>query len=87
MDSKDQLEKWLKGESIHNKKSDECCPDFSCCIPSLLAPEEERKKFATAYYNNDEENMYSMLLDFLEKMIANHTELKDANIHIAREED
>ena len=26
-----QLEQWVLGNSIHNKESDECCPDFSCC--------------------------------------------------------
>jgi hypothetical protein len=30
-----QLEGWLEGRSIHNRVDDECCPDFSCCVPEL----------------------------------------------------
>lgn len=33
-----QLVLWVKGQSIHNgetPESGQCCPDFSCCIPSL----------------------------------------------------
>ena len=33
-----QMEKWLAGHPEHNTERDECCPDFSCCQPHLLAP-------------------------------------------------
>ena len=33
-----QLDEWVKGNPIHNNVDDECCPDFSCCRPELLAP-------------------------------------------------
>ncbi len=26
---------WVNGRSIHNDVDGECCPDFSCCVPSL----------------------------------------------------
>ena len=45
MTSDEQLAKWLEGESIHNTTRDECCPDFSCCKPELLADEKTRKAF------------------------------------------
>jgi len=31
MKKEEQLTEWVKGNSIHNKEQDECCPDFSCC--------------------------------------------------------
>jgi len=40
-----QLDQWHKGTSIHNNVDNECCPDFSCCHPELLAPENERDQF------------------------------------------
>lgn len=41
----EQLKLWREGDPQHNKDRDECCPDFSCCRPELLAPEEERIMF------------------------------------------
>jgi len=37
MTPSDQLKHWLSGDSRHNTERDECCPDFSCCYPELLA--------------------------------------------------
>lgn len=42
MTPNEQLELWVRGKSVHNDERDECCPDFSCCSPELLAPEHER---------------------------------------------
>ena len=48
----EQLERWVAGESVHrldhNLFGGECCPDFSCCKPELLAEETVRKAFAAA---------------------------------------
>jgi len=44
----EQLALWVSGESVHNSARDECCPDFSCCQPSLLQPPEVRQAFADA---------------------------------------
>lgn len=27
---------WAMGRPYHDKITDECCPDFSCCIPDLF---------------------------------------------------
>lgn len=27
---------WIDGVSKHNIRFDECCPDFSCCVPHLF---------------------------------------------------
>lgn len=43
----EQLQKWLAGQSVHmgERPDGQCCPDFSCCQPQLLAPEAERRVF------------------------------------------
>lgn len=38
-----QTRLWMAGISWHNTYSDECCPDFSCCVPSLLTGHDERQ--------------------------------------------
>ena len=56
-----QLAEWVKGNPIHNDERDECCPDFSCCEPELLAPKKTREAFQRA----DENGRMSMLMGFL----------------------
>lgn len=41
----DQLQKWVAGEPVHNDELGECCPDFSCCFPELLAESAIRQAF------------------------------------------
>ena len=43
-----QSKQWAEGNPQHNYVDDECCPDFSCCHPSLLMPEHERMRFLEA---------------------------------------
>lgn len=59
-----QLDEWVKGNPIHNKVDDECCPDFSCCRPHLLIPEERRKAFKAA----DDRQRESMLVSAIGKL-------------------
>ena len=61
-----QLSEWLKGNPVHNDEQDECCPDFSCCQPELLADQKTRQAFADA----DEELRMTMLGMFLGAAIA-----------------
>lgn len=46
----EQLARWVEGDPVHRGtvSGGECCPDFSCCQPQLLADEETRKAFAVA---------------------------------------
>jgi len=50
--SGEQLKRWVAGESIHREvdgiEGGECCPDFSCCRPELLAEPEIRRQFAAS---------------------------------------
>lgn len=61
MTCEEQLDEWVKGNSIHNETRDECCPDFSCCQPHLLASIEER----IAFKNASESVRSQMLMMFL----------------------
>ena len=67
MNCDEQLDQWVKGSSVHLGDGDEsqCCPDFSCCQPRLLAPKEVREKFRDA----DEETRLGMLGYFLSAAI------------------
>lgn len=50
-----QLDQWVKGNPIHNKADDECCPDFSCCNIEFLQPLEIRETFRAVCIKADEE--------------------------------
>ena len=66
-----QLEKWVRGESVHNgaaKNLGECCPDFSCCHPDMLWPEDRRKEFAAV----DDASRERMLLGGLSGLMDYH---------------
>ena len=80
--SAEQLSLWVQGNPEHRgEKGDplsECCPDFSCCIPGLLAPIEERKRFASGDR--------SLLGVFLGRAIAREAQGKDVYIAGRNEE-
>ena len=40
-----QVINWLAGRSVHNAVDDECCPDFSCCVPDMLMSQEQRNRY------------------------------------------
>lgn len=80
----EQLEKWVNGQPIHNTSCDECCPDFSCCNPSLLAEESVRKRFAQAVAEGDERLKHEMLGMFLGAALS--AAGKGTQVHIAGDE-
>ena len=57
----EQLQLWLIGQPVHNHDLGECCPDFSCCCPELLARVEVRRAFVAA----NEAAREAYLLSFL----------------------
>jgi hypothetical protein len=75
----EQLRLWVEGTSVHNDEAGECCPDFSCCQPGLLAPKETREAFARA----SEEERTSMLMMFLGAAIELAMEGKEKGVYIA----
>lgn len=72
MDKEEQLELWLDGKSVHNIETDECCPDFSCCRPELLAPIEIREIFVKAYGQGNENVTNRLLMEFLDKSLKGY---------------
>ena len=65
MTPKEQLDEWVKGNSIHNDEHDECVPDFSCCELNIRTPQHTKERFAKAYKEKDGETMNEMLMMFL----------------------
>lgn len=65
------------GNVVGNHKLDggECCPDFSCCRPELLAPPEVRRAFRAASLKEREK--------FLSQFLAALLELEEKKVHIA----
>ena len=61
MTSDEQLAEWVKGNSLCPNDKGECCADFSCCVPELLADIKTREVFAAA----TDEKRKSMLGMFL----------------------
>ena len=61
----EQLGLWLEGKSVHNDERNECCPDFSCCKPELLADLEVRQLFHTAYATGAQHIYNALLMGFL----------------------
>ena len=66
---KDQLTEWVKGNSVHNIKANECCPDFSCCNNKMSTPKEVRERFAKAIHDGDEKTKMEMLGMFLGQLV------------------
>ena len=79
MEVNKQLDEWVKGNPVHNKERDECCPDFSCCRGDIVE-EDLRKRFAKAYYAGDKKTTNAILGMFLGRAFAGK------NIHIAGED-
>ena len=75
----EQLARWVAGEPVHNPDRDECCPDFSCCRPELLAPEDVRRRFAAA----TEAERHEMLMMFLGGLLG--AEGHGDRVHVAGE--
>ncbi len=61
----EQCHEWVKGNSIHLKIKDVCCPDFSCCNKNVNTPIEVRERFLKAFIEEDEPVIYEMLMMFL----------------------
>ena len=68
MKTSTQLNKWLKGESIHNDEYNCCCPDLSCC-GGELAPKHEREAFIAALYAGNSRLVGILVEGFLSRTI------------------
>lgn len=41
--AKSQMLSWAMGRPYHEPRNDECCPDFSCCVPELYIDDEAER--------------------------------------------
>lgn len=86
MTREEQLNKWVDGISVHNDEDgeEECCPDFSCCRPQLMATLEQRILF-----RDHPEHRTSMLGMFLQAALelSARESGERLNIHVIHESD
>lgn len=75
MTPKEQLDKWVEGESLCPNDRDECCPDFSCCS-DVEMPREIKEAFRNAYVLGDHETMEKFCMSFLGGVIPQVTDKK-----------
>jgi hypothetical protein len=61
----EQLAKWAAGTSVCPNSRHECCPDFSCCKPTLAWPLDKRAKFVAADQGTREKMMMGALGDLV----------------------
>ena len=71
----EQVNLWVKGHSMHNPVTEDCCPDFSCCIPSIETPLETKLQYQEALENDDEPAMRRLLFSFVTELL-NALEIK-----------
>lgn len=38
-----QMLSWAMGRPYHEPVADECCPDFSCCIPEMFTEDDAER--------------------------------------------
>ena len=79
----DQLDSWVSGLPKHG---DQCCPDFSCCQPDLLAPKDVREVFVAAYKAKNESVTMRMLMEFLGRAFATGKKAYIVGLDAIREE-
>ncbi len=77
--TEEQVKDWVAGDPKCPSASGECCPDFSCCDASLLAPREVREEFAKAFKEGDRKTMDHLCMRFL----GGFVDTLDADVHIA----
>lgn len=77
MTTDEQLQAWLAGEPKCPDEHGQCCPDFSCCVPKLLAPKHERRAFVNATQETREEMCMGFLCGAMPELSG------DAKVHIA----
>lgn len=69
------------GKVVERRKMEggECCPDFSCCMPSLQWTEDARRVFADA----DEKTRMSMLFNGLGMLINTQQTSDSGGVYLA----
>lgn len=73
----DQLNLWVDNISAHNKETDECCPDFSCCRHDISTPRYIKLAFQKSYIEGNENLNMQMLMLFLGQLLGNDFNIEE----------
>lgn len=52
-----QTEAWVNGFSLHSSETNECCPDFSCCVSDMF----EKDALKRAAYLHKLQRQYGLI--------------------------
>jgi hypothetical protein len=81
MTNLEQLEEWVKGNSVHNSEHGQCCPDFSCCVKEITTSVGEKLVFLDAFKQGDTDATDGMLMMFLSQLLT--VKFPDKDVHVA----
>lgn len=77
----EQLEEWIKGNSVH---LEQCVPDFSCCCKEIVTSVEDKKLFYEAHQIKNQDVIDMFLIRFLGGAMSKMTTKR---IYISGEQD
>ena len=80
----EQLDLWIDNISAHNKETDECCPDFSCCRQDIITPRHIKIAFREAHVNNNENLKVQYLMLFLGQLLNKEFNIEDEFIKVKK---
>lgn len=66
----EQLNLWVEGESVHDDKLKQCCPDFSCCNKKVSTPKAVKEIFRNAFLKDNQAVVNRMLMEFLSNALS-----------------
>lgn len=83
MNRKEQLLRWQNGESVHDKETDLCCPDGSCCHPELEADQYLKDLLVTAFLDGNPSIWEPILETFALAVTLKEIETKGGEIEFS----
>lgn len=82
--TEEQLRRWVAGDSTHRLDPSitggECCPDFSCCNPQLLAEKSVREAFAAASQNGRTHFLIAFMDALITSLVGKPSGSVDAHV-------
>jgi len=86
MTHEEQLVQWVEGNSMHDVENNRCCPDFSCCRPTLKEDILIRKLYYDAFLEKNYELQDTLLIMFFNMaMTQNTTVTEELDVKTVRE--
>lgn len=66
MTIREQLERWVAGEWLHDPETGRCTPDFGCCMDELRATKEIREAFMVGTEEQKALWLYSWMVEAMQ---------------------